>query len=350
MELNSASSCEPRQGPYQLERTSLIICTHQGNLLEVRHLVRLSFNEADHVQSDQHTLSLLATTADRRLNLIDVPNCNVRKSLADLQDSPILSCVILRGGHLLTGSMSGKTMISDIKGNVLDQRRDHNKYVVQVAMHEKLGTTWIATAGWDGKIHVYKLGGDDTKPSFDAPIATIEVPTNPEALLFIEHPDNGQPMLIVTRRDSTYLFYYSLESSGSLLGRQNIAPHANSWASFSPSSIALCPTDNTLIAIATSAMPHMRLLIVRLMIPPIAQGESATDAAQAVPAPLLGEPLAIEGLPASAARAALALQEREAAAILIHSNTMAPQTAYSTPALAWRPDVSADNSFCYVSN
>lgn len=41
---------------------------------------------------------------------------------------------------------------------------------------------------------------------------------------------------------------------------------------------------------------------------------------------------------ASQARAALALQDRESAAILIHCTTMAPQTAYSTPALTWRPD------------
>lgn len=38
------------------------------------------------------------------------------------------------------------------------------------------------------------------------------------------------------------------------------------------------------------------------------------------------------------ARAQLLLQDREEAAILVNTNTMASQTAYSTPKLAWRPD------------
>jgi WD40 repeat protein len=32
------------------------------------------------------------------------------------------------------------------------------------------------------------------------------------------------------------------------------------------------------------------------------------------------------------------IQDREEAAILLNINTMSPQTAYSTPKLAWRPD------------
>lgn len=38
------------------------------------------------------------------------------------------------------------------------------------------------------------------------------------------------------------------------------------------------------------------------------------------------------------ARAETALRDREAAAVQVHASTFAPQTSYSTPALAWRPD------------
>jgi hypothetical protein len=41
---------------------------------------------------------------------------------------------------------------------------------------------------------------------------------------------------------------------------------------------------------------------------------------------------------ATQALEALALQNREDAAILIQANTFAPQTSYSTPQVAWRPD------------
>lgn len=81
----------------------------------------------------------------------------------------------------------------------------------------------------------------------------------------------------------------------------------------------------------------MKLLIVRLMVPPLGVGPAAVSAPSAFSS--LVDPEGIQQPPAMQARAAFALQEREAAAILIHCTTMAPQTAYSTPALTWRPDV-----------
>ncbi|KAI4727961.1 WD40 repeat-like protein [Aureobasidium sp. EXF-10728] len=270
---------------------------------------------------------LVATTADRRLNVHSLPACTLRDSLLAIHDSPVLSTAVLKQTHLLTASMSGQLAISNLQGEVFDKRRDHTKYVVQIAIHESEDATWLATAGWDGKVHVYRLDTSSTSsPILPPPLASISLPTNPEALLFIKHPDNNSPVLIVTRRDSTHLFYYSVDSEARLLGKQNLAPHSNAWIAFTPSAIALCPTDSTLIAVATSAIPHMKLLVVRMMVPSL---DNDASLASVVPA---------EETQASQARAALALQDRESAAILIHCTTMAPQTAYSTPALAWRPD------------
>ena len=239
----------------------------------------------------------------------------------------MLSTAVLKQTHLLTASMSGQLAISDLHGEVFDKRRDHTKYVVQIATHESENATWLATAGWDGKVHLYQLdNAGNNSPTLPPPTASISLPTNPEALLFIKHPDNDSIVLIVTRRDSTHLFYYSVDNEARLLGKQNLAPHSNAWIAFTPSAIATCATDSTLIAVATSATPHMKLLIVRLMVPSL---EGDASLASIVPA---------EETQASQARAALALQDRESAAILIHCTTMAPQTAYSTPALTWRPD------------
>lgn len=297
---------------------------------------------------------LLASTADRRLNVLDVPSCSLHDSHSTLHDSPILSWTALDRRHLLTTSMSGQLTVSHVSGHVLDQRRDHTKYIVQVCVYRDDATTWVATAGWDAKVHLYQVAtGHNTTPKLGEPIATISLPSNPEALAFVVHPETGQPILIVTRRDSTFLYYYTVDASAKLLGQQNLAPHSNAWIAFTPSAIALAPHDSSLLAVATSAIPHMKLIIVRLLLPPI----NAPAIATAVVSPPAVTSLVdiadrdpSTPTQASQAREALAVQDREAAAILIHCTTLAPQTQYSTPALAWRPDgtgvwVNSDDGF-----
>lgn len=314
--------------------------------LNLRPDISLSSSIAtDHWPCRTVTQHLLAATSDRRLNIIDLPSIALKTSLTTLHDSPILSCITPKEGLLLSTSMSGQIVLSDLAGEIIDKRRDHAKYVVQVAIHQDGETTWLATAGWDAKVHIYKLA--TTADKLDAPIGTITLPTNPEAVLFVTHPETSEPILIVTRRDSTFLYYYSLPNTPnpdtlSLLGRQNLAPHSNAWIAFTPSAIALSPIDPTLLAVATSAVPHMKLILVRLMLP--SSTDPATETLQPPPNTIVRSSLldmaADPAAPtqASQARAALALQDREAAAILIHCTTLSPQTPYSTPALAWRPD------------
>ena len=81
----------------------------------------------------------------------------------------------------------------------------------------------------------------------------------------------------------------------------------------------------------------MKLLIVRLLIPPWNHEGLAALPSQTAASNQSVDPETTDLHPASQGRALLALHEREAAAIQIHCTTMAPQTAYSTPALAWRP-------------
>ncbi|CAK4032360.1 hypothetical protein AC578_432 [Lecanosticta acicola] len=281
---------------------------------------------------------LLVSTADRRLHLLDARSRDLRTSFSGLHDSPILSVTGLGDGHLLTTSMSGQLQLSDMQGKVLEKRRDHSKYVVKVAAFvDASDGTIIATAGWDSKILLYRPKIDTTGPTIGEPVATIPLATKPEAMIFLRHPEHGKPVLLVSRTDSSFIFYYTVEPEPRLLGKQNLAPHSNAWVAFTPSSLQLCPTDPSLVAVGTSSVPHMKLLIVRLLFPPWE--------ARAVPPPpgalrsssLDGDGPAAE-TQASQARAALAIADREAAAIQIHCTTMAPQTAYSTPAIAWRPN------------
>ena len=262
------------------------------------------------------------------------------KSYNHLHDSPILSCTVLGKRYLtsVTTSMSGQVILYDhARDRIVEERRDHKKYVVKVTTWEEPHGTWVATAGWDAKVLIYRVRVDVTGQALalGSPVASITLSTNPEAIMFINYQDKNTPILIVTRRDSTSLHYYTIPypsttpDSGNkpaelqLLGRQNLAPHSNAWIAFSPSSIAISPIDPTLLAVATSAVPHMKLIIVRLLLPFLTElsatnTEPATQAAQT--------------------QANLAVQDREDAAILIHANTLAPQTPYSTPQVCWRPD------------
>lgn len=290
---------------------------------------------------------LLATTADRRLHVLAVEETfTLLKSLSHLQDSPILSCVLFGKINVttITSGMSGQVILYDHQEDkVLDERRDHRKYVVKVEVWEDGEGAWVATAGWDGKVFLYRIGGEIGGLRLGPPVAAITLVTDPETVNFVEHPDYESPVLLVTRRDSTSLHYYSLpspeEPSTSTqsvapvapaepaelehLGSQNLAPHSNAWIAFSPSSIAISPIDPTLVAVATSAVPHMKLIIVRLLLPQVGSSSVAPTA----PTTQAGQ-----------TRANLAVQDREDAAIQIHVSTMAPQTPYSTPMVVWRPD------------
>ena len=263
-----------------------------------------------------------------------------------LSDSPILSIASFRGGkYVLMSNMSGHLLLQ--RGtDVLDRRKDHAKYAVKVCVHEserEPGKFWVATAGWDSKVFVYSVsvpeeGGEISDVKIGEPVACIELSTVPESILFVRNGDTGDLILVVSRRDSTYLYYYGIESPsststppspGSLLGKQNLTPHSTAWVAFSPACLALSPHDPTLLAVATSTTPHMKVIIVRLLFP-------STDSLDLDPGKTAAtaEPVT----QASQALASLSLQNREDSAILVQANTFAPQTAYSTPQVVWRPD------------
>ena len=313
---------------------------------------------------------IVASTADRRLHVIDsTSSFGLVHSISDIQDSPILSYKVLANQIMLAGSMSGRLVLYDQRsGTILGERRDHTKYVVNIEVYHDKTDWWVGTAGWDGKVFLYRiegatsvhqnpvstdlLTGASDEIRIGSPIASVSLPTNPEALAFVlhAHVEEHPPLLLLTRRDSTFLYYYGLPSlesedrerplSLSQLGKQNLAPHSNAWIAFSPSAISVCPKDPSLIAVATSSIPHMKLLVVRLLLPSFDRVESPTATEKSIIEPTL--PVADMELATAAQaaqeRARLAIQDREAAAILTHCNTMAPQTPYSTPAVAWRPD------------
>ncbi|KAK5468097.1 hypothetical protein LTS15_001070 [Exophiala xenobiotica] len=301
------------------------------------------------------------TGADRSWSRVDSsPPFSFAESISNGHGSPVLSISSITKDFMFSTSMSGQLMVHDSGGRLLDKCRDHLKYAVHVVSGTTRDGGWIvATAGWDQKVHIYapeqelaeKFNTDESTsgegPHIEGllrdPVHTIALSTNPESMVLGQHPDTGDLYLIVSRRDSTFLYYYCItptsdEASSSRAsevtysvqetGKQNLAPHANAWVSFSPACLAICPTDPTLLAVATSHLPHMKVIIVRLLFPAGSYNLGSNSAA------VLGSESVT---PASQARADLALQDREDSAIQLHVTTMAPQTPYSTPQVVWRP-------------
>lgn len=284
---------------------------------------------------NQKDAYIVATGADRRLNLfnLDVDN-TVATSIAGLADSPILSYASIRGQYQLLTTMSGQLLL--VSGNrVIDRRKDHTKYAVKVLAYEDRDEhIWIVTAGWDTQVLIYRLSlapSSDGHLKLDDPVGYIKLSSNPESILLVQHPETQDLTLILSRRDSTYIYYYDIEplreaeshKTCEETGRQNLAPNSNAWVAFSPSCLAQSPRDPGVIAVALSTLPHMKVMIVRLLFPRNSQVEDGGN---------------ITATQLSQSMASLALQNREDAAIMIQANTFAPQTAYSTPQVVWRPD------------
>ncbi|KAI9670939.1 MAG: hypothetical protein M1831_005024 [Alyxoria varia] len=291
------------------------------------------------------------------------------------------------GGENRSSSSSGA------EPKLLDSRRDHNKFVVRGVVFvddedeqdDDIGGStsrgcWIATAGWDKKIFVYRMdlsspdyvqaGEKDTEAiQLGEPHTTLELDTNPEDILFHRltipyTPNTAQtttqpPLLILTRRDSSYLHYYGIPPLPTqqrnqtqktpqelkLLSKQNLAPHSP-WTPFTPTSLRPSPRDPTLLAVATSTVPHMKLLIVRMILPTTTTTtatlrsdtttsagvapEHAEDSAARIHA---NEPPPI----VSNTKPETVPTEKASASILVSTNTLAPQSAYSTPVVVWRP-------------
>jgi len=309
------------------------------------------------VSGGLNSRGILITAADRSWNELS-PSApySLISSIVNSHGSPILSLQPIQPGYVLSTSMSGQLMLHHVpSGRLLDRCRHHLKYAVQVSSEMGAEGWIVATAGWDQKIHIYapdqaRLSADDgpsssshanEEPSFAGllgePIHTINLPTVPESMVLVRHPDTKELALVFSRRDSTFLHYYlvipdhstppSIVSRSKYVvqegGKQNLAPHSNAWIAFTPACLAVCPTDPTLLAVATSHLPHMKLIMVRLLFP---GAISDQDQGSTVPQ-----------TQASQARAELAVQDREDAAISLHVSTMAPQTPYSTPQVVWRP-------------
>jgi WD40 repeat protein len=298
-----------------------------GNVLQVG-IVNLQRNPNEETKLQKY--KLVSTAADKTVRLIPL-NHHEDEVLEFTAEAPVLSYATIHGGkRVLFLTISGSLGVYDVEKREVASKpaRYHAKFGVRIATEEVSNQgTLVATAGWDRKIQVTYLANipSGSELELPEPATTLMLDSLPEDLLFKRHPTTQQLYLILSRRDSTYLYYYSVEWDGTsigvgsielkLQGKQNLAPYATSWNTFSAACLATCPSDPNLLAVATSSVPHMKVLLVRLLYPITEPENYSVENEEAVSA-------------------------RDSLAILVHANALVSQTAYSVPFIAWRPDSS----------
>lgn len=231
---------------------------------------------------------LIVTTADRALRLYSATGSHaLQRSYTTLSDSPILSVAVYAGKYLFLTCMSGRVITASAStGDIISSVTHHTKYATRVL----LSAPYVVTSSYDKSILLYSLSGD--LPVLGDPIGKLTPASPPEALAIVALPSTGEKALVYSRRDSTLLHYHLLQPSMPPHSTRNLAPDSNSWVHFHAMSLAVHPCNPALLAVATSAVPHMKFMLVRV----------------------------------------------DADEVLKEVFTAAPQSAYSTAVVVWRSD------------
>ncbi|PWN20216.1 WD40 repeat-like protein [Microstroma glucosiphilum] len=242
----------PSKLPYRVSLTHSSL--HPSNILLLRSLslpVR-RFNTSPADGSDprfevRYQPCLASSGADKRLLFFDADEGEVLESVEPVarteqsgHTAPVLDLAQhpLQQRELVTAGMDGKVVVWDLltlrDGPIL-VLKDHTKFVVRCCWSSE--GRWLATAGYDKKVHIYERVGEEKTSSKacgagDAMdedeeeeddlelqplrtrlrlVRTISTRGNPEALAFVPTPAGEQ--LVYSIRDDCFIHYLSLPNS-----------------------------------------------------------------------------------------------------------------------------------------
>lgn len=254
---------------------------------------------------------LLATAADRSLRIYSAqPPFGQLRAFAAPSDAALLCVAVAADRWLLLSTMTGRLALLDpATGDVVATVRPHEKYATRVVY----SAPFVVSSAYDRTIALHALctpsdpdAASSAPPSFSECVGRLTLSTPPEALAVVTLPSTGTRAVVFSRRESMALYYHLLEPSLPHHATRSLAGASGVWLGYDhPLAVALHPRDPTRLAVVTSSVPHMRLLIVP--VDSDGGGGGGSDGERA--------------------------SNRE-------MFTGAPQTVYSTAALAWRPDAS----------
>nr|XP_031861630.1 uncharacterized protein CI109_002860 [Kwoniella shandongensis]KAA5528702.1 hypothetical protein CI109_002860 [Kwoniella shandongensis] len=211
---------------------------------------------------------IITTSVDKSLKIIDYQSGEVERILQPHR-AAILAFALhpTNPRYLLTGSMDGTTVLTDLVTDQPSQTFTSSKFVVRVAFSPD--GQYIATASYDHHIVIYQATSSAHPPPFteddipldetdDAQLACdpdlrytevhrIKVDSNPEAILF--HPESS--WLMYTTRSSHLLTYVRLPSSSTegqwQVKTKSFNPHPmDNHVSFAVLNLALHPSGRVI--------------------------------------------------------------------------------------------------------
>ena len=96
-------------------------------------------------RSGQVQYVILASTADRRLNILPIDTSSRRlRPLGLLADSPILSFLVVSERFIVFSTIAGGLLAYDpCTETIVAKRKDHTKYTVQVITTAYRGSTYV---------------------------------------------------------------------------------------------------------------------------------------------------------------------------------------------------------------
>ncbi|WVO16717.1 hypothetical protein L204_104398 [Cryptococcus depauperatus] len=207
-----------------------------ANLLSVTalHVPCREFDTSLAVYKASCPLSIVVTSVDKTLKIIDYNSREVDRIIQPHR-AAILSFAFhpVNPRFLLTGSMDGTTILTDLITNRSLQTFSSKKFVVRVSFSPN--GLYMATASYDRDIVIYVATSSAMPPPLrgdDIPIDNMDIPAfacepglrfteakritvewNPEAILF--HPESKY--LLYTTRSSHLLYYVCLPSESTAL-------------------------------------------------------------------------------------------------------------------------------------
>ncbi|WWC91850.1 uncharacterized protein L201_006797 [Kwoniella dendrophila CBS 6074] len=224
------------------------------NLLTVgtTQIPRRVFDTSIAAYRSSYTPSIITTSVDKSLRIIDYRTGEV-DSIIEPHKAAILAFAIhpQNPRYLLTGSMDGTTILTDLITSQTLQTFKSTKFVVRAAFSPN--GNFMATSSYDHNIVIYAATSSAVPPPLDEDdmplddtddillasepglryqeVHRIKVESNPEAILF--HPDST--WLLYTLRNSHLLHYIRLPSSE----RSEVKDWGTTTKSFNPH-----PMDN----------------------------------------------------------------------------------------------------------
>lgn len=181
---------------------------------------------------------------------------------------------------LVTGGMDGAVSLFNVDGTKYCSVKKHSKFIVSLDMKD---TDMVVSAGYDGVISLFSITYQDSTTGhngnehengsgssdgasalfFLRHIKSIDLPTIPTCARFCIWQET--PVVAVTRQDSAYLYYYSVDPKTPLQIIKEVRLSDAQYVSdpFTPLQITF-NKKNGLMAVATNHVPYMRVLIVHV--------------------------------------------------------------------------------------